>query len=101
MSKVMRCKFRLHEVAIVQTNTDGSIAGVKVKLGAVYEPDEKKRLDPANENAIFGKYSPHGAFEATIYNEHVAQELARCVGREFYLDFTLAPLPEAVPSSAG
>ena len=86
MSTVMRCKFRLHEVAIVGNEPKA----LRLKMGAVYEPDEKKRLDPSNENAIFGKYTPHGAFEATIYNDVLYETLIASVGREFYLDFSLA-----------
>ena len=92
MSQVMRCKLKLNEVSILSADSDsGTPTAVKVRFGAVYEPDEKKRLDPANENAIFGKYTPHGAFEASIYNDRLAPLLCRSIGREFYVDFTPAP----------
>lgn len=96
MSAMMRCKLKLNEVRIAGTDPQsGAVTAVGVKLGAVYESDEKKRLDPSNENALFGKYTPHGAFEATIYNEHLAPLLVKALGKEFYVDFTPA-LPAAV-----
>jgi hypothetical protein len=83
---MMRCKLVLNGIEHVGGGVGYS--GVKIKMGAVYEPDEKTRAE--SENAIFGKYTPHGAFEATIYNEHLVQELPKLLGREFYLDFTVA-----------
>lgn len=86
MSHVMRCKFVLN--GIEHIGNSSGYPGVKVKFGAVYEPDEKKRAE--SENAIFGKYTPHGAFEATIYNQKLVSELPKLLGREFYLDFRVA-----------
>ncbi len=86
MSQVMRCKFVLNGIEHAGNSSD--YPGIKVKFGAVYEPDEKKRAE--SENAIFGKYTPHGAFEATIYNPHLVAELPKHLGREFYLDFSLS-----------
>lgn len=91
MSQVMRCKFRLNTVKATEMMTaNGSEKGVYVQFGAVYEQDEKKRNDPANENSIFGKYTPHGSYEATIYNPHLVEALPRLLGREFYIDFSVA-----------
>lgn len=91
MERLMRCKLRLTEVSILQVDNNGKPTAVKVKFGAVYEQDEKKRNDPASENAIFGKYTPHGYFEGSIYNEHLAPLLVAGMGQEFYTDFTPAP----------
>lgn len=88
MDQVMRCKFRLHEVKAASSGTE---PGVMVRMGAVYEPDDQKRA--TSENAIFGKYTPHGEYVATIYNPALVEKLPALLGREFYLDFTLAPAP--------
>ena len=85
MSTTMRCKFVLNGIEHVG---DASYHGVKVKFGAVYERDDEKRAK--SENAIFGKYTPHGSFEATIYNPALVVELPTHLGKEFYVDFTLA-----------
>lgn len=84
---VMRCKFKLNTCKATENGTD---KGVYVQFGAVYEVDEKKRNDPTNENSIFGKYTPHGSYEATIYNPSLVEKLPQLLGKEFYLDFTVA-----------
>ena len=89
---MMRCKFKLNEVKDATSQATG--AGVTVQFGAVYEPDDKKRTDPANENSIFGKFTPHGSFVATIYNPHLVEQLPKMLGQEFYIDFS--PAPKAV-----
>jgi hypothetical protein len=83
---VMRCKFKMNEVSIVSSNPKG----VRVKMGAVYSSEYAGSGDKADENAIFGKYTPHGAFEATIYNDNLYDTLIASVGKFFYLDFTEA-----------
>lgn len=88
--RIMRCKLKLNSCQVLQTNDQGQITAVKVQFGAVYEPDDKKRTDPASENSIFGKYTPHGSFEASIYNEEVARTLVTMFGKEFYFDTLLA-----------
>lgn len=87
MNKFMRCKFQVHTVKHVGGNDQ---PGVLVEMGAVYEADEKKRNDPANENSIFGKYTPHGSFAATIYNPNLVKLLPSLLGKQIYLDFTVA-----------
>ena len=85
---MMRCKFKLNEVTIV----GGNPKGVRVKMGAVYSSEYAGTAEnKADENAIFGKYTPHGAFEATIYNDALYDTLIASVGKLFYLDFTEAP----------
>lgn len=88
MSAFMRCKFRINVVKDASYATTGP--GVTVEMGAVYEPDDKKRLDPANENSIFGKSTPHGSYTATIYNPSLVALLPSLLGKEVYIDFTVA-----------
>lgn len=82
---VMRCKFKLNSVRAASMNDNGKqVPGVTVQLGAVYAD-----ANPNDENAIFGKYTPHGSYEATIYNPALVEALPKLLGREFYLDFHL------------
>lgn len=90
MERFMRCKFRVNKVQDIP-NTSTTSRGVMVEMGAVYEPDDKKRQDPAWENSIFGKYTPSGSFQACIYNPHLVELLPSLLGKEVYVDFTLAP----------
>lgn len=95
MAKVMRCKFRLNNVSattqsVRENGVDKVIPGVGVQFGAVYEADDAKRNDPTNENAIFGKYTPHGSYQATIFNPALVEALPKLLGKDFYIDFTLA-----------
>jgi hypothetical protein len=83
---MMRCKFRLNKVSDARGVAD---KGVMVEFGAVYEPDDAKRAE--SENAIFGKYTPHGSFVATIFNPNLVAMLPPLLGQCFYLDFTEAP----------
>ena len=97
MSRVMRCKFQLHEVAkfpLKSTQrTDGSYEGTeygyKISMGAVWHSSEEAQAK--SENAIFGRLSPQGEFKATIHNPHVGEALSAMVGKQFYIDFTPAP----------
>lgn len=58
-----------------------------VALGAVYEPDEGKRLLP--ENAVFGKWTPWGEFRAGIANPGAKAMFVP--GKSYYLTITEAP----------
>jgi hypothetical protein len=88
MSHVMLCKFRLNEIKHVEGGKEFPDGAVSVQMGAVYEPDDAKRA--AGENAIFGKYTPHGSYTATIYNPQLVKLLPTLLGRDFYIDFRLA-----------
>lgn len=59
----------------------------KVRLGAVYEPDEGKRALP--ENAVFGKATPWGECVMGIANP-AAKEFFK-PGKSYYVSFTEAP----------
>lgn len=85
----MRCKFRINAVKDCPVQP-GQARGVMVEMGAVYEPDDKKRTNPANENSIFGKYTPHGSYVASIYNPSLVELLPTLLGKEVYIDFTVA-----------
>lgn len=79
----MRCKFKVNSIEYAGAwSSQGP--GVKVKMGAVYDGKPP-------ENEIFGKYTPHGAFEATIFNENLVALLPTLIGKSVYLDFTEAP----------
>lgn len=83
----MRCKFKINVVRDIPGNANQP-QGVLVEMGAVYESDDKKRADPANENSIFGKYTPHGEYKASIYNPMLVEMLPKLLGKEVYIDFT-------------
>lgn len=86
---VMVCKFTLWGAEPVQAG-NGNGPGVKVRFGAVYQTDEKKRLDPTDEDGQFGKSTPHGYFEATIFNPNLVELLPELKGKKFHITFNLA-----------
>ena len=108
MSQVMRCKLQLHGVeryadrSMAVKGKDGhtryvpdpSSIAIKVKFGAVYEGT--KEAQQQSENAVFGDATPSASFEATIKNPALVDALTNAIGREFYVDFSLAPMPERV-----
>lgn len=93
MSAVMRCKFQLFDVSPIEPEkgANGNGPGIKVRMGAVYQSDDSKRLNPDHEDGIYGKYSPHGFYECNIFNPTLVELLPTLKGRKFYMDFTLAP----------
>jgi len=89
--KLMRCKFQIHQVdETFYQNQPKEEPMVKVKMGAVYQNEAGNPHNACSENHIFGKSTPQGAFEATIRNPDVCALLKAHVGRQVYLDFTLA-----------
>lgn len=91
-SKVMRCKFQLYDVTPIEPDkgANGNGPGVKVRMGAVFQPDPAKRQDPNDEDGMYGKASPHGHYECNIFNPHLVELLPKLKGRKFYIDFELA-----------
>lgn len=78
------CKMQCHDVP---QGEQVSEEVQKVRLGAVYEPDEQKRA--ASENAIFGKYTPWGEIVMGIANPAAKQFFV--AGKKYYVTFTEAP----------
>lgn len=78
MPNRMRCKMICHEVT-PNEHSQGQLC--TVRLGAVYSSD------PATEDSIYGKYTPHGEFRAGIVTE-VAEKME--VGRAYYVDISPA-----------
>ena len=52
--------------------------------------------DGLNENNSFSKWTPSGSLEMTVTNPALLGTFEP--GREYYLDFTLVPLPEPPPA---
>lgn len=75
------CKMRCHEAP-----ENPSEAPEKVRLGAVWEPDEAKRELP--ENALFGKATPWGEIVLGIANPD-AKRFFR-PGKSYYVTFSEA-----------
>lgn len=78
---VMRCKMICHSVT-PNEHSNGELC--TVQFGVVYSPVKD------TEDFIYGKYTPYGDFRAGIVTE-VAEKLE--VGKAYYLDFSLVPLP--------
>lgn len=76
--KVMRCKLKLHTLDLNEAKTVG-----KVRFGAVWEGTTEAQQ--ASENAVFGQWTPHAEFVATIMNPSVLADLI--AGEEYYVDF--------------
>lgn len=66
---------------------DNNEMPMKIRLGAVYEPDDAKRA--AGENAIFGKATPWGETVMGIANPPAARFFKP--GKKYYVTFTEAP----------
>lgn len=108
MSHLMRCKLQLHGVerfadrSMAVKGKDGNTryvpdpasVAIRVKFGAVFEGS--KEAQAQSENSIFGEMTPTASFEATIKNPALVDALTNAIGREFYVDFSLAPMPERV-----
>lgn len=76
MRKIL-CKMKCHSVS-PHPYTEGM---VNVQLGAVYSPEQTGKED--DENAIFGKLTPFGHFQASM----VASAAETLVpGKEYYLE---------------
>ena len=81
MSTTMRCKLICHEITHVRhVGADKSDPLCDVRFGAVCAPHGV----PADENAVFGKYTPVAEFKAKIVKS-VADKLEP--GKAYYLDF--------------
>lgn len=84
MTPVMRCKMTCHEVTHTRHAGSGREDPLcSVRFGAVCALPG----DPPGENAVFGKYTPTGAFTASIVKS-VADKLEP--GKAYYIDFTQA-----------
>jgi hypothetical protein len=79
MSKVMRCKLKLH------TKGDNP-ENFNVTMGAVWEGTTEAQA--ASENAIFGKWTPCAEFKCNIQNPNIFESLV--IGQEYYVDFIAA-----------
>jgi hypothetical protein len=78
----VRAKFRVTKVSAVDWNPEVRI----VELSAVC-------ADGVPENERYHRYTPSGSVSLTIDNPPAAVEFD--LGKEFYLDFSPAPKPEA------
>jgi hypothetical protein len=86
---IMICKLQLHSATPAKSNSihGGELTGAHVRFGAVWEGSTEKQAD--SENAVFGHWTPCAEFNATILNQHVADQLV--VGKKYYVTFTEAP----------
>lgn len=86
---IMVCKLQLHSAtpAKSSSNKGGELTGACVRFGAVWEGTTEQQA--ASENAVFGHWTPCAEFNATILNQHVADQLV--VGKKYYVTFTEAP----------
>jgi len=102
--RFMICKFQIHSATKVPLThkkmADGSYQGdkmaVMVKMGAVWHGSNEAQAK--SENAIFGEATPQGEFNATIANPALFEHLLANVGRQVYIEFSLADLAEASPA---
>ena len=78
------CKMKCHAAPV-----EGEITSATqtIRLGAVYEPDEGKRVKP--ENAIFGNATPWGELQMGVANPDAKKLFVP--GKSYYLTFTEAP----------
>jgi hypothetical protein len=72
----VRAKFKC---TAVTTNESGKTISLRPVYG---------NGDPNHENTQFYKYTPGGSIELSTVNEEAANKFE--VGKEFYVDFTLA-----------
>lgn len=81
MNSKIRCKMQCHS-KVASQHTPGMVS---VTLGAVYSAEHTGK--PGDENAIFGKLTPHGHFNATMVEE--SAEILE-VGKQYYVEMFLA-----------
>lgn len=86
MTDRIRCKMICHSVTPHNPVSTANPMST-VRFGAVYSPDTG---NPEDENAVFGKYTPYAAFDAS-WAAPVADKLE--VGKAYYVDFMLADEP--------
>lgn len=77
----IRCKMQCHGKT-PHSHTEGMVV---VNLGAVYSPEQTGK--PDDENAIFGKLTPFGNFNAAMVAE--SAEILE-VGKQYYVELFLA-----------
>lgn len=78
---MVRAKFRVNEVIERRTDHDNGAPAVTVSLLPVSKSE-------AGENAMFGKYTPAGSINMTIYNPEASNQFEP--GKSYYVDFTPA-----------
>jgi hypothetical protein len=86
----MVCKLQLHHVnhgATQRISDDLTLKGAQVSFGGVWEGSTENQQK--SENAVFGHWTPMAEFKATIFNEHVLENLKP--GKKYYVTFAEAP----------
>lgn len=90
--QAMVCKLQLHVCEVAPSKSSDkdnqlTLPVARVRFGGVWEGSSENQA--ASENAIFGHWTPHAEFNATIMNQHVIDQLKP--GQKYYVSFTEAP----------
>lgn len=92
MALTTRCKFKC---AWTKNGANGVPQGIH--FDAIY-PDKEKDGFAHDENHAFFTATPYGQIDLNVQNPAGAEILIP--GRDYYVDFTLIPLPEPAPEAS-